>query len=227
MNIKKILFKPINVKKSHILVLASLVVIGIAVSAFQFMKFSQANPAAPNPGHTWSEIGDVLVSTMKTVVTRPVMATGAIAATTMSSLTSFNVGLFNVPQRITVNQLTYDIGTVTTAGTYKVCVYSEDGATKLIDVTSGTNAAGVRNVAVSSAVLNPGNYYIAMGCATTCSNTVYLFTTTSAAWINAGSVPSGKKIHEGTVTMTSGTCNSTLPTITDAISKTPVMRLDN
>ncbi len=163
---------------------------------------------------------------MVAVTTRSAMATGATAATAISSLTSFNIGLFNVPQQITVNQLSYNIGAVTTAGTYKICVYTEDGATKKIDVTSSTNAAGVNNVTVSSVVLAPGNYYVAMGCATTCSNTVSLWTSTSQASINT-SVPTGKRAFEGTGTMTSGTCNSTLPTVTATNSKTPVVRLDN
>lgn len=185
---------------------------------------------AGTSGYVLQSNGTNFVSTapvsMTTVVTRPYMATGATAATAISSLTSFNIGLFNVPQQIIVNQLSYNIGAVTTAGTYKICVYTEDGATKKIDVTSGTNAAGVNNVSVSAVVLSPGNYYIAMGCATTCSNTVSLFTSTSQAPVNASS-PSGKKVYEGTGTMTSGTCNSTLPTVTAANSKTPVIRLDN
>ena len=169
------------------------------------------------------------VPTMTTVITEPkgALSTGAIAAVTNASLTVRKVALFNVPYTMTVNQLTYNIGAVTTAGTYKVCVYSEDGATKLIDVTSLTNVVNVNNVAVAAVALNPGNYYIAMGCATTCSNTITMFTTTAAAWINGASVPAGKKIYEGTVTHTSGICNAALGTITGAASQAPVMRLDN
>ena len=114
----------------------------------------------------------------------------------------------------------------------KLCVYSEDGTTKYIDVTSGTIAAGVNNITISGGVTLPaGNYYVAMGCATTCSGTVSTWTTTSLAGFNTTAVPSGKKVYEGTVTMTSGTCNSTItPTtagITASNSKTPAIRFDN
>ncbi len=169
-------------------------------------------------------------ATVKTVSSRPALATGAISGVATASLTSFDVGLFTVPTQITVNQLSYNIGAVTTAGTYKVCVYTEDGATKKIDVTSGTNGTSVNNVSVGAIVLAPGNYYVAMGCATTCSNTVSHWTSTSQNGFNIA-VPASKEVYEGTVTMTSGTCNSTITTtsagITATNSKTPVIRFDN
>ena len=161
-----------------------------------------------------------------TVVTRPVMATGAVSDVSLASLTVYKTALFQVPSQITVNQLAYNVGVVTTAGSYRICVYNEAGTTKLIDVTD-VPTAGVNTAAVAGAVLNPGNYYVAMGCATTCSNTISMFTSTAATWINTSAVPTGKKVYEGTVTMTSGTCNATLPTIAGAISSAPVMRLDN
>ena len=155
------------------------------------------------------------------------MATGAIAAVQINSLTAYKVGLFRVTGNMTVNQLTYNVGAVTTAGSYRICIYDDAGTTKYIDVTD-VPAVGVNSVTVSPGVaLNSGSYYVAMGCATTCNNTVTLFTTTAATWINTNAVPSGKKVYEGTATMTSGTCNATLPAITGAISSTPVMRLDN
>jgi hypothetical protein len=117
---------------------------------------------------------------------------------------------------------------VTTAGTYKVCVYTEDGSSKVIDVTSGTTASGVNNITVSPAViLNPGNYYVAMGCATTCSNTITSLSNISILHLNGASVPSGKLEYGGTVSHTSGTCNSTLGTVTAATTAIPLIRFDN
>jgi hypothetical protein len=161
-----------------------------------------------------------------TVVTRPVMATGAVSDVSLASLTVYKTALFQAPSQITVNQLAYNVGVVTTAGSYRICVYNEAGTTKLIDVTD-VPTAGVNTAAVAGAVLNPGNYYVAMGCATACSNTITMFTSTAATWINTSAVPAGKKVYEGIVTMTSGTCDATLPAITGAVSSAPVMRLDN
>lgn len=165
-------------------------------------------------------------STMTTVVNRPDMTTGAVAAVALSSLTVYKVALFNISYNMTVNQLTYNVGTVTTAGSYRICVYTENGTTKNIDVTD-VPTAGVNSVTVGGVALTPGNYYIAMGCATTCNNTITMWTTTAATWINTTAVPAGKKVYEGTATMTSGTCNATLPAITGAISSGAVIRLDN
>lgn len=166
--------------------------------------------------------------TMTTVVTRPVMATGGVAATALASLTAYRVALFNIPFEITVNQLTYNVGAVTTAGSYRICLYSETGATRFFDVTD-VPTAGINSVTVGPVTLPAGNYYIAIGCATTCNNTISSFTTTAAPWINTISVPAGRRDYEGTITMASGTCNPTIDTtnIAGAISMAPAIRLDN
>lgn len=203
---------------------ANNLLVGNNASAPTFIAPGAAGNYLESDGTSWVSTGP---NTIKTLIPRPIQATGAQAAVAITSLTSRNVAMFNVPQQITINQFTYNIAAITTAGTYKLCVYTEDGATKKIDVTSNTNTVGVNNVAVGGVMLDPGNYYIAMGCATNCNNTVTLWTTTAATWINTTAVPTGKKILEGTVSMTSGTCNATLPTITGAISKMPVMRMDN
>jgi hypothetical protein len=168
--------------------------------------------------------------TITSIVTRPIsgMSTGAITATTtlQLSLTVRDVGLFTIPGKITVNQISFSTAAGTT-GTAKVCVYSEDGATKYIDVTSGTLAVGNNSVAVSAVTLSAGNYYIAVGCSTTCtSNTLNVYTSTVNALLNT-SVPAGKEKYEGRVTHASGGCDATLGTITGMSSAVPLVRLDN
>ncbi|MDD5210684.1 MAG: hypothetical protein PHV36_14955 [Elusimicrobiales bacterium] len=176
----------------------------------------------PGAAPTWSD------PSVKTVTTRPLAPTsGTTAAVANASLTVRKVGLFNVPNRITVNQLSFGVGAVTTAGTYKICVYDEAGTTKLIDVTGATTIANSNDVAVAGVVLDAGNYYVAMGCATTCSNTVFQWTTVAVKGFNAATIAAGKTALEGTVTHTSGTCNASLGAITPAISSTPIIRFDN
>lgn len=165
--------------------------------------------------------------TLSTFVPRNEVSTGAVTAATMASLTVFNLGLVTIPQQITVNQMTFTVSTVTTAGTMRLCVYNDAG-TNVISVVSGTPAVGANNVTVSPAVvLTPGNYYLGIGCATTCSNAISTWTNTSVAGITAATSPAGKKVYVGTGTMTSGTCNASLPTVTISASKTPIFRLDN
>jgi hypothetical protein len=159
--------------------------------------------------------------------------TGAVTATalTATNLTTFKVGIFNVPQAITVNTISTYISAASTTMTtgLKQCVYDAAG-NKLIDTTSAapTVAASSTVTVVSPAVtLRPGNYYYALGCAGTCTIVAPGFWTTTAATPYVTSIPTGKKIYEGTVTMTSGTCNATLGTITSGANNTTVGRLDN
>jgi hypothetical protein len=181
--------------------------------------------------------GSVLVSdgtnvvsqdqTVLSVPTRAYGATGAMTATSMASLTAFKVGLFTVAQTINVNMLSISNTTVTTAGRVKICIY-DDAGNKIIDTTAtpaGANAT-ISTTTPSAVQLHPGNYYMAVGCAITCSLLINYWTTTTASPLTT-LTPTGKKVYEGTVTMTSGTCNATLPAITAAVSSTPVGRLDN
>lgn len=167
-----------------------------------------------------------LTPTEITAITRPYITTGAVTAKAVNSLTVANVGLFSLPFEINVNQVTFTVTTNTTAGTMKFCIYDDQG-TRVIDVTSGTTAVGANNIAVANVKLPAGNYYVAHKCATTCNVATSYFTSTAVAGINSGTIPVGKKVYEGTATMTSGQCNATLPAITPAISSTVIGRLDN
>lgn len=181
--------------------------------------------------------GSVLVSdgtnvvsqdqTVSSIPTRAFGATGALTPTSMASLTVFKVGLFTVPQTINVNMLSISPTTVTTAGRVKICIY-DDAGNKIIDTTAtpGASNTTISTTTPAAVQLHPGNYYMAVGCAITCSLLINYWTTTTASPLTT-LTPAGKKLYEGTVTMTSGTCNATLPTITAAISSTPVGRLDN
>jgi len=145
-----------------------------------------------------------------------------------SSLTGRNVGYFLLPYNITVNQISFWVSSAGTAGTAKVCVYTADGATKSIDVTTANiSAAGIVSTSVSSVALTPGGYYLVIGCATTCSlTTVSTIVEATSTMFGAGT-PSGKTIWHGTVSHASGACNSTLGTITGTTTKPTGLRLDN
>jgi hypothetical protein len=163
-----------------------------------------------------------------TIATKNYLSSGSIASQQNNSQTSRLVSLMYVPASITINQLSYNVAAVTTAGTYKICVYSEDGATKLLDVTSGTNTVNRNDVAVSPAVtLAPGHYYVVFGCAATCSNTVTSLSNVAIAHINGVAVPATKRVYTGTVTHSSGVCDSSLGTVTAISTATPLIRFDN
>lgn len=160
----------------------------------------------------------------------------ANASTTraINSLTVRAASYFTTPGSITLNQLTLGISTVTAAGTMKACIYSADGATKLVDVTTGAASSNTPLSTVVSAVAVPaGAYYLVVGCATTCNLLVFaappeMGSLTSGLF--GGGTPSGKAVWHGTVTHTSGTCNTTLGTVaTESPTPlaSPIARGDN
>jgi hypothetical protein len=206
---------------------ANNLLLGNGTSAVSFIAPGTSGNRLQSDGTTWASTAQ---ETIVTIVSRAFSAgTGVTTYSTASSLTTRVVGLFNIPERITVNQLTFYTTTLTTAGTTKVCLYTEDGSSKVLDVTSGTvSGAGAVSVTVSPAVtLEPGNYYSVVGCATTCNFTLTVWASMSVATLNGASVPSGKKVYEGTVTHSSGVCDSSLGTITATTNSTPVVRFDN
>jgi hypothetical protein len=105
-------------------------------------------------------------------------------------------------------------------------VYDEANTTNLINVASGANVVGVNSVAVSAVTLNPGNYYVMVGWATTTTATLSMWTSSTLAGFSS-STPAGKKVLEGTVTHASGACDATLGAVTATISSSPIIRFDN
>jgi len=201
-------------------------------------NFVASTPTYPTTGGT---AGQVITSdgtnwttstTSDGQITLPASG-GATANTAVAlggSLTSRHVGLFYVPQALTINQITFNVSAWTAAGVVEVCIYDKYGTNKLADIsTASITATGVKSTTVSPAVtLKPDYYYIADGCKSgTCTMSLSHFTTSANAWINGASIPAGKPIYEGTVTHTSGTCNATLGTITAAAANTLNARLDN
>ena len=201
-------------------------------------NFVASTPTFPTTGGT---AGQVLTSdgtnwttstTSDGQITLPASgsATANSAVALGGSLTTRHVGLFYVPQTLTINQITFNVSAWTAAGVVELCIYDKYGNNKLADIsTASITATGVKSTTVSPAVtLVPDYYYIADGCKSgTCTMSLSHFTTTANAWINGASIPAGKPIYEGTVTHTSGTCNTTLGTITAAAANTLNARLDN
>ena len=164
---------------------------------------------------------------IKTFLTKPFLATGALLSLQNNSQTESKVGLFNLPADISVNELSYNVSGSDTAGKYKICIYDETGQTKLIDVENAP-MVGANNVVIDPAVLlSAGNYYVAMGCGSeACDNAIVSFVSSSSNIINGADAPTGKIIYEGTVSHDSGVCADTLGNIKPSASQTPVIRLD-
>ena len=170
-------------------------------------------------------------STTTTVATKAAFSNatlGTLLTNSFNSSTTFKIGLFTVPQQITVNQVSVSIGTVTTAARVKMCIYNEGGSLVINSTTTNNVVANqTATSSVSSIVLYPGNYYFAAGCAANCTLQLKTWGQTAIGPFDT-LIPAGKKVYTGRVTMTTpGQCNSTLGTITSEASTTPIGRLDN
>ena len=178
------------------------------------------NGATGAPGPNWS---------VKSVAALPIEA-GGLSGVTLSSNTQMSLGLETVIANITVNQMViYTQGTVTTPGTYRVGVYSEDGQTKIIDVATPTMSAinTPYNITLSPSVtLTPGNYYFAIIPVGTSNMIIDTWATPRGLNLALNSKPVSMGLKTG---MTAGTLPASFDptTITFGSGRAIVIRLDN
>jgi hypothetical protein len=138
-----------------------------------------------------------------------------VGSLTLSVNTTAYISAFLVPGRITVTKIHFRVSTYTATGTVKIGVYSSDGQTKLIDVTSGTiSATGLVTVSVSSVYLKPGMYYLAV--VPTGTTNIQVRSIIPQAIYNSEGFnnPTSEPVAYGTMTVTAGT----LPTTFNPVS---------
>lgn len=135
-----------------------------------------------------------------------------------------------LPFAITINKITIKSGgTVTTSGTIKIGVYSEDGQSKLIDVESPSidTIDTVYTVSVSAVELPAGIYYVGVVSVDTAN---LQLVTVQNCYSLGNATPTGKPIMEGYIDgLTAGTLPSTITpaSLTYTSQKSVVIRLDN
>lgn len=153
--------------------------------------------------------------------------------------TTMNVGQVIIPFKITANKISIDcISNGGTTGTLDLTMYSEDGQTQIFSVTTASIDAATNvtvTTALSSVVINPGIYYIAVNPNSTANLYTYYFTSTNTVY-GAGGLAIGlpgnvtsEPIMTGTYTITAGTPPATITpgSITYADNTTLICRLDN
>lgn len=152
----------------------------------------------------------------------------------MTVNTTAYVGQIVVPFPITVNKISTMIGDVNVTGTMDITIYSEDGQTQEIAVTTATiTGAGIISVAVSAVELEAGIHYLLVNTNGTLNVANYFWNTRDKAPFGATNGldedVSSEPIIQGTLTITAGTPPATItPTsITGARPATMVIRLDN
>ena len=146
----------------------------------------------------------------------------------MNSNTTMYVGNVFCPAYVTVTSLQFYVQAVGAAGTIGIALFSSDGQTRLINVTSGSvSGTGKVSVAVSSVVLEPGMYYIAFNTDSTTDLTITTYPGPNSPFTAAAD--SGLKEAQGTVTVSAGTIPTTFNPDTDvtyAASACAVVRLN-
>lgn len=155
--------------------------------------------------------------------------TDASIGITLTNTTAY-FGQLDITKKITINKISFRVNSFTVATTFDIALYSEDGQTKLFDVTSANvTATGVYTTAVSSVIVTPGIYYVAI-----VANSVLVDISLDGWFIGStssglSSEVSSKPILTGTKTVTAGTLPITFNPTNDLtpLTATIQIRLDN
>lgn len=166
------------------------------------------------------------VSEAKSLIPRPFTIEGAAAAAHSTSITGY-VGLLNFPAGITANKLTFAIETVTSVGTARIGLYSDDGQTQIFSVLTGQITGTVASVVnISSVVIAPGNYYSVI-VPVSFNGNFHAWATSAAptALLRQGL---GKYTYSGNLVVTGGTLPTTFnPSVLALTGSQAVLRFDN
>lgn len=166
------------------------------------------------------------------LVEGPIAATapGSIAMTTLQHNTNtvMAVGAVLVPFDILASQFMFNVTAVGTAGTLGIALFSNDGQTKVFDLTTASlSGTGVKTQALAAPTfIKRGLYYVAVNPDGTCDVTVTNWTTGADPFDEAASA--GLNELSGTITVTAGTIPATMDpdAITYAASKALAMRIN-
>jgi hypothetical protein len=101
-------------------------------------------------------------SSVVTIVPQPNMVLTGASNGTRSGNTTMKLGQVIFPFAITANSISFRVNGHTTTGTIKIALFSEDGQTKLFEVTTASiTTTGIVKTSISSVVIAAGIYYLA------------------------------------------------------------------
>jgi len=171
-------------------------------------------------------------STCLSVIPRPGrQLAGATTLFGAGQTTTLYVSMFDIPFGITVNKISWRQVTITTSGTYIIALFSEDGQTRHINVTTASiSSTGIKTHTLGSpVVLGAGSYYFCMAENTAVGEVTGYGSNATSGYEELSSSISGEPILEGTLTITAGTMPATIsPTgITASTNRAVAFRLDN
>lgn len=166
-----------------------------------------------------------------TDIPEPVLPATGVTALTINNNVDANAGMFTLKNAITVNKLSFYCSAVSVAGTVLIGIFSEDGQTRHINITTASiSAQGVITTSVPGVVLPAGKYYVVIVRGVNTNITVSAWTDMTTA-LNLANV-SSEPLLRGLLTVTANTMPSTF-TVTananfqDIANKGLIIRLDN
>lgn len=202
---------------------------GINIAASSCDDNQIVSPAFSN--NTSGNISDsgtntqVIPDTTTTLIPRAIAPHGATGSASIDTNTIMRVNLVEIPVAITVNKITINVTTVNVAGTVDLSVYSADGQSRPISVTTATiSATGAVSTSVSAVKLKAGSYYLAINTNSTTDLVCSVFGISSLSFREVSSEPT----LTGTITITAGTPATTFnPTSDITVGTSGIMfRLD-
>lgn len=165
------------------------------------------------------------------IIPKPVLPATGVTATGVNNDVDASVGSFVLEKAMTVNKLSFYCSAVTTAGTVKIGIFSADGQTQHISITTASIAGiGVVTTAVGAVSLTAGTYYVVLVRGALTNITVSTYTDMATA-LNLAN-PASEPLARGMLTVTANTMPATF-TVTssgsyqDIANKGLIIRLDN
>lgn len=184
-----------------------------------------------NPSTFVTALPSFIGAAATTAFPKPVLGTSGLTSPFRATNTQMYFGLVELTEYITVNKLSFYVASYTSSGTFKVAIYSQDGGTKLLEITSATisSANQLVTTTVSPAVtLLPGKYYVAH--LSTGGNFEVANHALGASMFSYMNLVTGEVYYQGYKTVTASTIPSTFdPTTSVTADSTATLgiRLDN
>jgi len=165
------------------------------------------------------------------IIPLPILPYSGVTGLGISNDVDAHGGFFVLTQSITVNKLSFYCSVVSVAGTVQVGIFSENGQTRHISITTASiSGAGVVTTAVSAVALPAGVYKVIIVRGASTNITISAWTDLATA-LNLASIAS-EPLYSGTETVTANTMPSTVDNIASATwqnsaNRQVILRLDN
>ncbi len=190
--------------------------------------------AASDINNNFTEV----VASARTLIPNPAFPFNPTSTSNMSvgNNTIMYLGQIIVPFKITANKLTFRTGAViSTSGTVDFTLYNETGESRLFSVTSAliTTAEILMSISLSTIIIQPGVYWIAVNSNDTTSVQIKCWSPTNGSGFTAAegfaTDVASKPVMTGTLTITAGTppLAITPTSVVENYTITPIIRLDN